>query len=284
MRKQVLSFAVAAMALLFTTGLRAQISTPAASPMAKIETVVGLTDVHVEYSRPGVKGRKIFAADGLVPFGKVWRTGANQATKVTFGGDVMLGDAKLAGGSYAILTKPMMDMWEVMLFTYEGGNWGMYPDKTPVATLTVKSMEVPGKVENFTIMFDEYTMNSVNMYMMWDQTMVAVPIKTAVKEQVMANIDRVMAGPSMNDYYNAASFMADNGGNMKQAMEYINKAVEMSGDNPRYWMVRRQGLIMAEMGMKKEAMAAFNRSMALAKEAGNMDYVRLNQKSLKSMK
>lgn len=284
MRKQVLSFAVAALALLFTTGLNAQISTPSASPMAKTETVVGLTDVHVEYSRPGVKGRTIFAADGLVPFGKVWRTGANQATKVTFGGDVMVGDAKLKGGSYAILTKPMADKWEVMLFAYEGGNWGMYPDKTPVATLTVESMEVPGKVENFTIMFDEYTMNSVNMYMMWDQTMVAVPIKTSVKEQVMANIDRVMAGPSMNDYYNAASFMADNGGDMKKAMKYINAAVEMGGDNPRYWMVRRQGLIMEALGMKKEAMAAFNRSMALAKEAGNEDYVRLNQNSLKGLK
>ncbi len=252
--------------------------------MAKTETVVGLTDVHVEYSRPGVKGRTIFAADGLVPFGKIWRTGANQATKVTFGGDVMVGGEKLAGGSYAILTKPMADKWEVMLFNYEGGSWGMYPSKTPAATLTVEAMKVPGKVENFTIMFDEYTMNSANMYIMWDQTMVALPIKTSVKDQVMANIDRVMAGPSMNDYYNAASFMADNGGDMKQAMEYINKAVEMSGDNPRYWMVRRQGLIMEGLGMKKEAMAAFNRSMALAKEAGNEDYVRLNQQSLKGLK
>lgn len=283
MRKQVLSFAVAALALLFTTGLSAQIQTPSASPMAKTETMVGLTDVHVEYSRPGVKGRKIFAADGLVPFGKIWRTGANQATKVTFGGDVMVGDAKLAGGSYAVLTKPMANKWEVMLFPYEGGSWGMYPDKTPAATLTVETMNVPGKVENFTIMFDEYTMNSANMYMMWDQTMVALPIKTAVKDQVMANIDRVMAGPSMNDYYQAASFLADNG-DKKKAMEYINKAVEMGGDNPRYWMVRRQGLIMADLGMKKEAMAAFNRSMALAKEAGNEDYVRLNQNSLKSLK
>lgn len=283
MRKQVLSFAVAALALLFTTGLSAQIQTPSASPMAKTETMVGLTDVHVEYSRPGVKGRKIFAADGLVPFGKIWRTGANQATKVTFGGDVMVGDAKLAGGSYAVLTKPMADKWEVMLFSYEGGSWGMYPDKTPAATLTVETMNVPGKVENFTIMFDEYTMNSANMYMMWDQTMVALPIKTSVKDQVMANIDRVMAGPSMNDYYQAASFLADNG-DSKKAMEYINKAVEMGGDNPRYWMVRRQGLIMADLGMKKEAMAAFNRSMALAKEAGNEDYVRLNQNSLKSLK
>lgn len=284
MRKQFLSLAVAVLALLFTTSLSAQIQTPSASPSAKTETTVGMTDVHVEYSRPGVKGRKIFASDGLVPFGNVWRTGANQATKITFGGDVMVAGKEVKAGSYAILTKPMADMWEVMMFPYESGSWNAYTKMTPAVTVTAKAQTFPGKVENFTIMFDEYTMNSANLYMMWDKTMVALPIKTNVKEAVMANIDRVMAGPGVNDYYQAASFMGDNGGDKKKALEYINKAVEMSGDSPRYWMVRRQGLLLADLGMKKEAKAAFNRSMGLAKEAGNEDYVRLNQKSLEMMK
>lgn len=286
MRKQLLSLAVAALALLFTTSLEAQIRTPAASPGAKIETTVGMTDVMVEYSRPGVKGRKIFAADGLVPLGQVWRTGANQATKITFGDKVMVAGKELAAGSYAILTKPMADEWEVMLYPYEGGSWGSYVEKTPAATLTAKTQSIPGKVENFTIMFDEYTMNSANMYMMWDGTMVALPIETKVKEAVMANIKRVMAGPGMNDYYQAASFLADNGtmDDKKMALDYINKAVEMGGDSPRYWMVRRQGLILADLGMKEKAMASFKRSMELAKAAGNMDYVRLNEKSMKEMR
>lgn len=283
MRKQVLSFAVAVFALLFTTSLSAQIRTPAASPGAKTETTIGLTDVAVEYSRPGVKGRKIFSDDGLVPMGKIWRTGANQVTKVTFSGDVMVGGADLKGGSYAILTKPMADKWDVMLYPYEGGNWGMYREKTPAATVSAKTASVPGKVENFTIMFDEYTMTGANMYMMWDNTMVALPIETKVKEAVMANIEQVMAGPSMNDYYQAASFVADNG-DKKTALDYINKAIEMGGDSPAYWMVRRQGLILADLGMNDKAKAAFNRSMALAKEAGNEDYVRLNQESLKKIK
>lgn len=283
MRKQLLSLAVAAMALLFTTGLTAQISTPSASPGAKIETTVGLTDVMVEYSRPGVKGRTIFADNGLVPFGEIWRTGANQATKITFSDDVMVAGAEVPAGSYAILSKPMADKWEVMFFTYESGSWNSYVEKTPAATVSAKSASFPGKVENFTIMFDEYTMDGANLYMMWDKTMVALPIKTKVKEAVMAEIDRVMAGPSMNDYYNAASFVSDNG-DKKVALEYINKAVEMGGDSPRFWMVRRQGLILADLGMKKEAMAAFTKSMELAKAAGNMDYVRMNEKSLKEMK
>ncbi|MEM6770123.1 MAG: DUF2911 domain-containing protein, partial [Bacteroidota bacterium] len=154
MRKQVLSLAVAVLALLLTTNLNAQIQTPAASPKAKTETTIGLTEVHVEYSRPGVKGRTIFADNGLVPYGKIWRTGANQATKVTFGGDAMVGGEKVAAGSYAVLTKPMADQWEVMFFAYEGGNWGMYRDKSPAVTLTAKSKKVPGKVENYTIVFD----------------------------------------------------------------------------------------------------------------------------------
>lgn len=283
MRKQFLSFAVAVLALLFTTSLSAQINTPSASPSAKFETTVGLTDVHVEYSRPGVKGRKIFAADGLVPYGEIWRTGANQATKITFGGDVMVGGKEVKGGSYAVLSKPMAKSWEVMFFPYESGSWSSYKDKTPAVTVTAEAMTYPGKVENFTIIVDEYTMDGANLYMMWNKTMVALPIKTNVKEAVMADIERVMAGPSVNDYYAAASFMGDNGDKQK-ALEYINKAIEMSGDNPRYWMVRRQGLIMADLGMKKEARAAFNKSMGLAKNAGNADYVRLNQKSLEMLK
>lgn len=284
MRKQLLSFAVAALALLFTTGLTAQLNTPAPSPPAKTETTIGLTDVTVEYSRPGVKGRTIFADDGLVPFGEVWRTGANQATKITFSDDVMLGlkSKAVPAGSYAVLTKPMKGMWEVLFFPYESGNWNNYKDKTPAVTVSAKSMAAPGKVENFTIMFDEYTVDGANLYMMWDETMVALPVKTNAKEAAMASIDRVMAGPDMNDYHAAAAFLFENG-DKKKALEYINKAVEMSSDNPRFWIVHRQGLILADLGMKTEAVAAFNKSMSLAKEAGNMDYVRMNERSVKTL-
>lgn len=282
MRKQIFTLAVAVFALLFTVSLDAQIKTPPASPTVKMETSIGLTDVHVEYSRPGMKGRKIFAADGLVPFGEVWRTGANQATKLTFGGDVMVGGGELKAGSYAVLTKPMADSWEVMLFPYETGSWNSYTSKDPAAVVKVMSQKSGIKAETFTISIQNYTMDGADIVMMWDETMVALPVKTKVKEAVMANIDQVMAGPSMNDYYQAASFLADNG-DKKKALDYINKAVEMGGDTPRYWMVRRQALIHADLGMKETAMGAFKRSMELAKKAGNMDYVRMNEKSLKAM-
>jgi hypothetical protein len=282
MRKQVLTLTFALFALLLTTTLAAQLRTTPASPSAKVETTIGLTDVHIEYSRPGVKGRKIFAADGLVPFGEVWRTGANQATKITFGGAVMIGGEEVAAGSYAVLSKPSATEWEVMFFPYESGSWGSYVEKTPAVTAKVKSMASEGKVEAFTIDVQNYTMEGADIVMKWDDTMVAVPVKTNAKKQIMASIDRIMAGPGMNDYYNAASFLHENGDKQK-ALEYINKAVSMGGDNPRYWMVRRQGLILADLGMNKKAMAAFEMSTKLAEKAGNMDYVRMNKKSMMSL-
>lgn len=245
-----------------------------------METTIGLTDVHVEYSRPGVKGRTIFAADGLVPYGEIWRTGANQATKITFSKKVTVAGEDVPAGSYAVLTKPMADQWEVMFFPYETGSWNSYVDKTPAVTVTAKTEQFPGKVENFTIIIDEYTMDGANLYMMWDQTMVALPIMTTAKEDVKASIERTMAGPSVNDYFNAASFLSDNGDN-KQALEYVKKANMMSGDAPKYWMVRREAVILGDLGMKKEAIAAAKKSLELAKAAGNMDYVRMNEKSLK---
>jgi len=237
MRKQLFTFAVAIMALLFTTGLQAQLNTPAPSPSMKVETKIGLTDFHATYSRPGKKGRDLFTAKGIVPTGEVWRTGANQATKFTFGDDVMIMGNDVPAGDYAILTKP------------NGAKW-------------------------------EDTMDGADVIFVWGNTMATMPVKTNAKKDVMAQIERVMAGPGMNDYYQAASFLAEEDGMEEKALEYIKKANKMAGDSPRFWMVRRQGLIQESLGMKTEAMASFKQSMQLAEKAGNMDYVRMNKKSL----
>ena len=282
MRKQLFTLAVAVMALLFTTGLSAQITTPSASPTAKIETKIGMTDFHATYSRPGKKGRDLFTKDGLVPTGEIWRTGANQATKFTFGDDVTIMGKEVAAGDYAILTKPNGSNWEVMMFPYESGSWNSYVEKTPGATVSVPAKKTGMSVETFTIITQNHTMDGADIVIMWGNTMAAIPVKTNSKAEVMAQIKRVMAGPSMNDYYQAASFMAEEESmeSKKTALEYIKKANMMAGDNPRFWMVRRQGLIQEALGMKKEAQASFKQSLALAEKAGNMDYVRLNKQSL----
>ena len=266
------------LALLLTFSMYAQISTPAPSPSATVNQAVGLTEITVEYSRPSMKGRTIFAEDGLVPFGSMWRTGANSATKITIGQDATIGGVEVAAGSYAVLTKPMAKEWTFMLYNYEGSSWGSYREKEAAATFSAATKSTGMPVESFTIAVNNLTDNSATLDFAWENTMVSVPVEVPVHEQVMAAIKRTMAGPSANDYFRAASYMHDSGTDVETALSYIQKANDT--DEPRFWMVRREALILADLGRKQEAIAAAKRSMALAKEAGNEDYVRMNEKSL----
>lgn len=266
------------LALLLTISTYAQISTPAASPSATTTQEVGLTELTVEYSRPSMKGRTIFAKDGLVPFGSVWRTGANAATKITVGQNATIGGVEVEGGSYAVLTKPMANEWTFMLYPYEGRSWGSYREKTPAATFSVATKSTAAAVETFTIGVNNLSSNGASLDFMWENTMVSVPVEVEVHEQVMSNIQRVMAGPSTNDYFQAASYLHESGDDLKMALEYVQKATNI--DEPRFWMVRREALILADLGRTQEAIAAARRSMELAKAADNEDYVRMNEKSI----
>ncbi|WP_020534661.1 DUF2911 domain-containing protein [Lewinella cohaerens] len=265
-------------ALVLTVSSFAQISTPAASPGAQITQAVGLTEIMVDYSRPAMKGRTIFAADGLVPFGKIWRTGANGATKITLGQDAKVGGVAVEAGDYAVLTIPTADEWTFMMYPYEGRSWNSYTEKEAAAKFMVPTAKTAMSVESFTIGVNNVIGNSATIDFMWANTMVSVPVEVEVHELVMANIKRTMAGPSTNDYYAAASYLHDNGGDNALALEYIQKAT--AGDKPGFWMVRRESLILADLNRTQEAIAAAKRSLALAKEAGNDDYVRMNEKSI----
>jgi hypothetical protein len=265
--------------LIGIAAIHAQIVTPAASPSAKLTQMVGLTEVTVEYSRPAMKGRTIFAADGLVPFGSVWRTGANSATKITFSDDVTIEDNKLAAGSYAILTKPGATSWAVHFYNHQSTNFGSYLEEDPNLVVNVTPAKMDVTLESFTINIDGMNNSGATLQFAWENTVVPVAIGVDVDTKVMASIDRVMAGPSANDYNNAATYYHEAGKDLKQALEWSNMAT--AGDNPRYWMVRRKALILADLGMKKEAIQAAKQSLELAKTAGNNDYVRMNEKSIK---
>lgn len=255
-----------------------QIETPAASPSSKVEQTVGLTTITIEYSRPGVKGRTIFAEDGLVPLGKKWRTGANAATKISFSDDVTVGGTKLEAGPYAVLTTPNAESWDVHFYKHESRGFGPYLEKEPDASYTADVRKMNGSMETFTISVQDITTNSCNIDILWADTWVAVPVEVEVDERVMANIERVMAGPSNNDYYQAASYMHTAGKDLNTALAYINKATDV--EEPRFWQVRRKALILADMGRVKEAIAAATQSLELAEKAGNDDYIRMNKKSI----
>lgn len=267
--------------LLFVAGLATmamgQLRTPAPSPAAKYTQTVGLIDVTVEYSRPGVKGRTIFG--DLVPYDKIWRTGANAATKITFSDDVTIEGQELEGGSYAILTKPSASSWAVHFYPYESGNFGTYVEKEPAVAVTVTPETLPLSVEDFTIGIGNLHNEGGDIQFIWANTYVPVKLGVNSDEKVMAQIDRMMAGPSTNDYYAMGQYMHDAGKDLNKALKFVQKATK--GDSPRFWQVRREALILADLGRKAEALEAAKLSMQLAKEAGNDDYVRMNEKSIK---
>ena len=257
-----------------------QVSTPAPSPFQKVEQKVGLTDITLEYSRPSMKGRKVFG--DLVPYGPVWRTGANANTKITFSSAVTIGGKTLEPGTYALYSKPGEKSWEIIFYS-DATNWGnprQWDESKVAASVTsqVWSMDMP--VETFTITFDDLSNNAVNLGIIWENTYVRATIEVPTDKAVMASIDQTMAGPSGNDYYAAAVYYLQEGKDMKQAQQWIDKAISMRKD-PAFWMYRQKSLIHAKMGDKQGAIAAAKTSLELAEKAGNKDYVALNQKSLK---
>ncbi|MCH2488882.1 MAG: DUF2911 domain-containing protein [Flavobacteriales bacterium] len=263
-----------------SVSLQAQIQTPAPSPSQKIEQKVGLTDVTLEYSRPAMRGRTIFG--GLVPYDKMWRTGANANTKITFSDPVEIGGKKLAAGSYAIYTKPSKTNWDVYFYS-DANNWGTpqeWDDSKVAAKVTVPSYPMPMDIESFTMSFDDVTNDTANLGILWEKSYVGVPIKFNTDEMVSASINQVMNGPSANDYYAAAVYYLEAGKDINKAKSWIDTAIELR-EQPAFWYHRQQSLIYAKAGDKKGAVQAAQKSLELAKAAGNDDYIALNKKSLK---
>lgn len=261
--------------------MNAQVTIPQASPSAHLEQKVGLTDVSVDYSRPGVKGRTIFG--DLVPFQKLWRTGANENTKITFSEDVKIGGKALKKGSYAIYTKPSQQSWEVIFYT-DTDNWGVprnWDESKVAASITAKANAV-SNVESFTIGINNLSNNGATLEISWEKTMVAVSFSVPTESKVIASIEKAMKGPSAGDYYQSAIYYHQQGKDINKAKAWIDKAIEVRGaDNPAFWYHRQQSLIYADSGDKKGAIKAAKRSLELAKKAENNDYISLNKKSLK---
>lgn len=258
------------------------VQTPQPSPASKLEQTVGLTDVTIEYSRPSMKGRTIFG--DLVPYDKVWRTGANANTKITFNTDVTFGEKAVPAGTYALYSKPNADSWEVMLYT-DTDNWGNpqeWDDNKVAATAKVDVMKMPMDVETFTITIDDLTNSSALIGLLWEDVYVGVPISVPTDAAVMESIKTAMENnPDARAYYNAAVYYMQEDKDVQMAKNWIDSAVEMSKDDPKFWMLRQQSLIHAKAGEKETAIAAAKKSLELAKKAGNDDYVKMNEDSLK---
>jgi hypothetical protein len=259
--------------------VNAQISAPTPSPASKIEQKVGLTDVTIEYSRPAMRGRTIFG--NLVPYGKIWRTGANARSKVTFSDDVTVGGKTVKAGSYAILTIPQATKWEVIFYTdYVGGGAPQEIDETKVAArVMADAYPVEMDIQSFTITVDDITSSSAVIGIMWERTYVPVAFGVPTDAVVMASIDSALAGPSAGDFYSAAAYYLSEGKDVAKAKEWIDKSMSMTKE-PAFWQLRQQSLIYAAAGDTKGAIEIAKKSLAESEKAGNADYVKMNKESL----
>ena len=263
-----------------TFALNAQIQTPQPSPGAKIEQTVGMTTIKVDYSRPSMRGRVVFG--DLVPYGKLWRTGANMRTSISFGDDVTIEGQELKKGTYAIFSIPSEDSWDVIFYTeYNAGGAPQELDNSKVALkVNVKTGQMTNAWESFTIAFGDFTNDSANLYIAWEKTMVRLNVGVPSDAIAMKSIETTMAGPKGDDYFQAAVYYLSSGKDLNQAKTWIDKAVEMDGENQKFWVLRQQSLIYAGLNKKKEAVAIAEKSLKLAEKYKNADYVKMNKESI----
>lgn len=254
----------------------AQLKTPAPSPTQTIKQDFGLASVELSYSRPGMKGRKIFG--DLVPFEKVWRTGANNATTLTFGEEVTIGGTKIKAGKYGLLAIPNKKNWTLIISKQtDVTSPADYKQDQDVVRVEAKTMDLDESMETFTMQFANIKSNSCELHIMWDRTAVALPITTDVETKVMAQIDQLM-NKDNRPYFNAAMYYMDNGKDLNKALAWFDKAVE--GNPTAFWIHHQRANCLAKLGKKAEAKAAAEKSKELATAAKNDDYVKLNEKLL----
>ncbi|MCH1485262.1 MAG: DUF2911 domain-containing protein [Flavobacteriaceae bacterium] len=271
-----------------------QIKTPRVSPASEIEQMVGLTEIEVEYSRPSKRGRDIFG--NVVPFGKIWRTGADNCTTISFSTDVVFNSNTsidgvkisktkiIKAGKYSIFSIPNEESWDVILYS-DTDLWGV-PRDWDENKIVFKSNYQINKSANssvkemFTISFDNVTNNDVDMMFSWDDISVTVNIVVPTRRIVSDNIKKVMGGsPSPSDYYSAAVYYKQENINMDTALKWINKAIDLF-ENPRFYQLRQQSLIMAANKKYSDAIAVAKESLRLSIEADNKDYVKMNKESI----
>lgn len=273
------------LALLFMgfSGFAQQIQMPQASPSAKVSQRVGLTDVTLDYSRPSTKGRKIFGE--LVPYGQVWRTGANNATVISFSTDVTVAGKDVPAGSYALYSIPGKSEWTLVLST-NTQLWGAigYDSKDDFLRFNVPAGKTSKKYETFEISFNNLTDNSADVSLKWETTRVDFKISSNVDPIVMADIQKYVIDANSTDpglLYQAAYYYYNTQRDLNQAHTWIKESTDK---DPKYWTVHLRAKIEVALGMKTEAFKSATKSKELASEANNPDYVGLNERLLKTLK
>ena len=265
--------------LLISFNISSQIQTPAPSPATKVQQTIGLTDVTLEYARPSVRNRVVFG--NLVPYDKIWRTGANENSVITFSTSVKIGDADVPAGKYSIYTVPNKDSWEFILYS-DYNNWGLpsdWDEDKVVIRQGFTPIKLENKMETFKFAFDDLTNNSFTLGVTWGYFYLPVEIKLPTTSIVMSSIEEVLKNPTSSDLYKAAVYLLQENRDLRMAKEWMNQAITMM-DNPRFYHLRQQSLIYAALKDYKMAIKVAQASLEKSIVAGNSDYEKMNQDSI----
>lgn len=277
MKKLLFLFAITGSLVL--PAIAQSIKTPSPSTPQFVKQDFGLSAIELSYSRPNIRGRKIFG--DVVPFGKVWRTGANQATTLTFGDPVTISGTTIPAGKYGLLSIPGADQWTLIItHQLDVTSAAAYKPDQDVLRVNVAPQQLPFSIETFTIMFSNVNANSCSMDLLWDNTFLSLPISTDIDTKVMAQIDNTM-NKDTHPYYAAAFYYLENGKDLNKALEWFDKAIAQ--DPTAFFAVYQKARCLAKLGRKQEAIATAKKSIELSTTAGNTDYVTLNQKLIASL-
>jgi hypothetical protein len=268
------------LAVLFLLAVNAQtIKTPATSSTQTIKQDLGIGSVELSYSRPNVKTRKIFG--DLVPFGQVWRTGANQATTLTFSDEVLIGGTKVPAGKYGFVTIPDKNEWTLILTKQlDVTNPSGYKQEDDIVRVKAKPVALATPTETFTMQFANVKATGADLQLSWDNTAVTLPITTDVDKKVMAQIEEIM-NKDNRPYFQAALYYLESGKDVNQALAWLDKAAEQQPN--AFWVHHQRANALAKLGRKQEAKQTAQKSMELARQQKNEDYVRLNEKLIASL-
>lgn len=259
----------------------AQINHPKASPFAMVEQEMGLSKISVKYSRPATKGREVFG--GLVPYGRIWRVGANESTKITLDTDMTVMGNALPKGTYALYAFPEASEWQIV-FHKNISHWGdgrkNYDPKEDLFRAKVKPQKNLHHQENFLIAFDSITHNSANMTLTWAETQVNITFSVDTHAQMEIEIAKqITENPKAQTYYEAARYLQEQEKDYKRALEYLNKALELGGDT--YYFHRVKSLVQAALGDYKSAVQSAEKSLEISKSLEKDEFVRMNEKNIK---
>jgi len=276
MKKLLIAF-VCSVAVL---SINAQIKMPAPSPTQTIKQDFALGSIEVKYSRPAAKGRKVFG--DLVPYNKLWRTGANAATLVKLNDAIEIQGKILDTGSYVLYTIPGNNSWEI-IFNKGLSNWGVdgYKESEDVMRFKVPSKKLKNKVESFTIDFSDIKPESCNLNLSWENTTVNIPLVATIKDRIRAQLTQALQSDKKPNWQ-AAQFYNEYDNNPAKALEYATAAIN---DNPKaFWVWIYKAKIEKALGKKSDALASSQKSLELAKEAKNDDYIKINEEFQKKLK